>query len=135
MIETQKTFRIGQLELYIGSLSYKKESSYVYCDVYVHEIFPLYRAYVDLNKDPRFPFIEFKYPPKPPAVKKKIKGNEEDEEYIPDTEEESIYREENTGYERDKGQQQPLWRLHTTTVLKVLNEMNRIANEVHGQEV
>lgn len=93
-----------------------------YFDVNLNEIKNNFTYYIDLRTDPRIP-VDFKFPPKPIKVKKKKSKSdieEDDVEIIPDTPEEAVYREEYKHYEFNKSMQMPLWRLHFTTIEKII---------------
>ncbi len=98
-----------------------------YYDCLVTEILDA-RYYVNLNKDERFIFINYKYPPKPPVVKKKkLRSGEVEEEEVPDTLPEAIYRVEFASFERLKDLQQPMWRLHRTNVSALIEVCDNLS--------
>lgn len=59
-----------------------------------------YLYFHSLHKNPEFPFLDYRFPPKELKVKKKKKGDasEDDVEIVPETEQEAIYREEYRWY-------------------------------------
>jgi hypothetical protein len=82
--------------------------------------------YINLHSDKRFPFIEFKFPPKPLSIKvKKNKLGEEVEEVETETEQQYIYRREHYYYDIRKSMQMPMWRLHKMTLEKLFEEMGK----------
>lgn len=122
--------KLGKFEIWITTPVFHSpwyDLTLDYYDCLLYERTPLARYYVSLHKDPRFTFINYKYPPKPLAVKKKKnRFGEEEEEFLPDTLEETIYRTEYNSFENRKDMQMPMWRLHTSTINKVMEVCNEV---------
>jgi hypothetical protein len=103
---------IGNFRLFISG------AGGLYWDMLITELDPKghYAKYINLHKDARFPFVEFKYPP---IVVKE--GSKE-------TPEQEIYRNEHRYYEARKEMSQPLWRLHESKVEQVLSKCQELSD-------
>jgi len=103
-------FEFGNFRLFISG-------SEPFFDLFLTEYDPRYgyAKYINLHKDARFPFVEFKYPPL------EIKEGKEE------TAEQVIYRAEHNYYESRKGMGQPLWRLHQDKAAKVMEKCEELA--------
>lgn len=85
--------------------------------------------YIDLHKDSRFDFINFRCLPK--ELKTKTKKNKFGEEEIieeKDSLEESIYRYEYEAWSsrKETAMQQPLWKLSRSTIEKLINRCQEL---------
>lgn len=122
--------KIGRFDLWITTPVFHHtwyDLNLEYYDCMLSEHVGGLAVYVNLHKDSRFDFINFKYPPKPPSVKKKKnRFGEEEEEIVPDSVEEAIYRMEYNYFVDRKEQQMPLWRLHVSTINKIIEVCQNI---------
>lgn len=112
---------IGKFHIWINETSDTN-----YFDILVHEHDEWYPYYISLHKDNRF-HVEYKFPPKPIKIKKKKdKFGEESEEEVPETEAEQIYRIEHYAYDSRKEMSMPLWKLHKTTLERVVENCHNL---------
>jgi hypothetical protein len=87
----------------------------IYHDVLLLERKNDWDYYTNLHKDARFDCVSFKYPP---VIV------EEDKEETP---EQAIYRNEHRYYAARKDMGQPLWRLHKTTIEKLMEKCEELS--------
>lgn len=119
LFDVNKINQIGRFDFWITNPPFDLNLKYYLCLLTESEGNVKY--YINLYKDERFPCVDFKSLPKEISQKKLDKGLEEPIEDI-------IYREEyrHYMYGKEMNLQMPLWYLHHSSVLKIINFIQNI---------